>query len=548
MRFRRLSLIGSLIGGLSIAIGIGAAWPLRGTRAQPEFFVSLASGVLTVLGIVFALLLLGTQLGSSSGRANSRHAFGFRTWAYLALLLVATTAAFALGYYAKEPASSERPCLASLCVSQDLLARCVISLVIAALIFLIPYARSLLGRVSPRGIFLSDARRFARSRTTLGLLRAVEFFLEDLEFASQDRTSFELGCESLRRAGEEAISKRPLVGTVDAEQCASAVSGLFATLNYRMSERDELSEAILISYSGWLEFVVRYDRQPKSFVFVKRQIDDQVRAEVVRKAVESVISNLRLWSEGPDVSFKTALHSVRLAVDVCQACAGANLRVKFSGVGRQLVAKLSNASPAENSANTLTLRGLITLLREAESAGARVNLGQKSLWVSCEQAIKHLAEDHELSRSIGPWALLELHRVIDMACASGFEKKKVGPILKWAPQLRNGQFSNLMEGHSGRGKCKTAEAHKFWLPEVLNHISGSTIENWNEALDVNVRDVTRSRDTAQASALLTRISEHPDIERVSAKANGVHGKLSGVMLQVVDGAVAPSRGADPCSR
>src|SRR5689334_21627493 len=117
LRERVLAIFG-LIASAALAWILATLWPIATIQTNADFHLGLASAVITVLGIVLAVVVVAAQLGSAAGRSNASSVISGGSWLYLSSFVVAAFSNFAIASYSIE-ATASPICLSALYIDRE---------------------------------------------------------------------------------------------------------------------------------------------------------------------------------------------------------------------------------------------------------------------------------------------------------------------------------------------------------------------------------------------------------------------------------------------
>jgi hypothetical protein len=181
---RILSLIASIAG----AGILSASWPFK-TPLMWQLFQSLATALLTVLGITFSILLLALNLGRPHSRVVPSQTLDTLSVAYLSLYLATVAWLFEFSYFLQAETSASRYCVEFpqvYCLGIVSTGRLAVFFTFMLVFLLLPFLHRTFQRISPPGLFIVLAKSLGKTRGHASS-RGLDLFFKYLVTFADDR-------------------------------------------------------------------------------------------------------------------------------------------------------------------------------------------------------------------------------------------------------------------------------------------------------------------------------------------------------------------------
>jgi hypothetical protein len=425
-------------------------WPIRGEEIQASFFVSLVGSSLTLVGLVFSLCLIGTQLIATRTNAAITRTFGILTWIYLLIFLVTTLWTLAISYYAGN--AGTRPVICRTlaghkhCISEAWAGRISIFGLSWSLLLLLPFVIYLYSRLAPRYHFTALVSSSLRARSRPSLERHCRRISDEVMSIKDDPRAVEEGLNQLLELGVIGLRRKRRRGSVSSDDIGMCVTKELLNLNYKTVHDIAICAQVLGALERWAVWMIIGVRSSSDKDHSGHNMSQQKATESARLIAKTITRNLRLWETSSDIAVRESLHLLQEMVEAC-ATTKARMRVRFSEATIQLTdcvsAKLVDGSRTDFN---LALRTLIWLCEFTTNPHAW-NLGGKVIVAETARAFQNLGEVKDDRSPLSSWVLDEIHNLTDkLSLAASLESGQWLIFLRALADLKDGEVKAILRG------------------------------------------------------------------------------------------------------
>lgn len=414
----RITISAVLLGTALAAAWTAVLWPIQGTHIQAPFFQSLAASSLTLLGLVFTLCLIGTQLIATRTNIPITRIFGPITWIYLLLFLIMTLWTLAISYYAGNLHAPSTMCRSFYiyrhCLSEVQAGRASIFGLAWSFLLLLPFVIYIYHRLSPRYTFYALVASALRARSKESFKQRCHRITEEIISVSPDIRAVTEGLSQLLELGAIGVQRKTAKGSLNPDDIAGVLTGRLVDLQHRLIQTSTICREILGTFQIWTIWLISETQGSRRTPVGLHYVSPHQVGQLTRIAVKSATRNLRLW-QNLSATDSCARESAGLIQGIVEACetSPVPIRVRISEATTQLaecaVIKLVDGPRADFN---LAFRSLIRLC-ELTSTQRMSRLGGKVALRETTRTLEKLAEVSGDRDQLSPWILDELHNLAD---------------------------------------------------------------------------------------------------------------------------------------